>query len=504
MFSPKIDPEIRKPFSGLFADCVDTEKAYAFAVECGSEAVRRHSSMMSESATGDNFGLYRYRPDVANTGNRDEQRISLAITDTFSQYLMLLSSIDEKHIIRKLISGCREQLDEAKNSQDFVVNRNIFPQPSSGRSQRGSIPVAVVEFAKDIPRDRNARKEAQLFQYICNNCSSLPDDKSPLFLGVSMVELNHSTPTFQVFGYYQDDESKFNVVPITDIVQMNNDTMAGLYYMLASFAVNLTLDALPSALIAQPLPFPKGTGGCIKLNGNRIKVFNYANFSPLRLDNGGRGGIVLDHRRTWAHSLKLLDNAKHIPVSENVDILIYKDISGDHAPHHTKCVAQCVRHLSEAHKKGILHCDIHLGNFVFNERDPTQSRIIDWDHARLIKNLGKYVPNWNHCLPERHPDAQAGKPITLEHERHSLQAVLERFKPQSDAASGSWLKVLEMAKNVNVDLDSVAEAIEDVNESLDFLESQDHVAITGSPPRELGLNAQSSLLQSFAGISIAE
>ena len=80
--------------------------------------------MISESGAGDKFGLYRYRPNVANTGGRDEQRISLAITDTFSQYLTLLSSIGNTNTptIGKLISGCREQLDEAKNSQDFVVN----------------------------------------------------------------------------------------------------------------------------------------------------------------------------------------------------------------------------------------------------------------------------------------------------------------------------------------------------------------------------------------------
>lgn len=475
LFSSELQDADRELFSGRFADVVNVSKAFECALACGAEGVRRHASMISRSSVGDKFGLHRFREDLKGSGNRDEQRTSLAITEAFSRFLMVLSSLDGSASVAKAITCSREQLDEAKNPQDFVVNRTI---------PGGSLPVVVVEFARDAPRAPNDRKEPQLFQYICNNCLSLPDSKSPLTLGVSLVELNARTPTFQVFGYYQVDKN-FHVVPITDIVEVDAGNLGRLFYVMACFAFNMDEDSLPPRVVGRDagLRFTKGTGGVVTIGDARVKVFNYADFSPLRIDMGGRGSIPVEERRSVQHGLLMLPDARRAQVSDSVDVLIYKDIRGDHNPHHTECVAVCVRHLLDAHTRGIIHCDLHLGNFLFNQSSPAESRIIDWDHARPLKHPGCYVSNWNGNLPERHPDSKAGQPILMEHERHALGSVLSRFVPCHDDMVDEWNNICTMAQNERAGLDDLALRIGDLNADLK-LKTSPALAVTGSPPRD--------------------
>lgn len=479
LFSSVLQDADRALFSGHLAEVVDTSKALTHAVACGAEGVRKHASMIARSRSADDFGVHRFREDLSGSGDRDEQRISLAITEAFSQFLMLLSSLDASARIARAISCSREQLDEAKNPQDFVVNRAL---------QGGSLPVVVVEFARDVPRAPNDRKEPQLFQYICNNCLSLPDSKCPLSIGVSFLELSARTPTFQIFGYYQVEQN-FHVVPITDIVAMDAESLGRLFYTMACFAFNIDEASLPPRQVhacGPVLRFPRGTGGVVTIKDTRVKVFDYADFSPLRIDNGGRGSIPFEQRRTARHGVVMLPDARQARVSESVDVLIYKDVKGDHEPHHTSCVEACVRHLFDAHTKGIIHCDLHLGNCVFNQSSPGESRIIDWDHARLIAEPGKYVQNWNGDLPERHGGSRAGCPIRMAHERHSLGAVLSRFTPCRDDAEiavAEWTEICEMAQNEGAALNDLADRINKLDVELN-LKGSFPIAVTGSPPRD--------------------
>ena len=484
LFASDLTDDDRALFSGRLADVVDTSTAFRYALACAKEGVRKHASMTVQSTTCDAFGLHRFRENLPGSGNRDEQRLSLAITEAFSQFLMLLSSLDGSTRVAKAISCSREQLDEAKNPQDFVVNRALGG---------GSLPVVVVEFARDVPSGTNDRKEPQLFQYICNNCWSLPDSKCPLSIGVSFLGLNTRTPTFQVFGYYQVKKN-FHVVPITGIVDAHDRSLGQLFYMMACFAFNIEEDSLPPRVVdasaRSALRFPSGTGGVVTLRDTRVEVFNYADFSPLRIGNGGRGSIPFEERRTALYGVQMLPGARRALASDSVDVLIYDDIKGDHAPHHTSCVEACVRHLLDAHTKGIIHCDLHLGNFVFNTSIPGESRIIDWDHARNLARPGMYVRNWNGDLPERHVDSCAGNPIRMAHERHSLGAVLSKFTPRDDGAVAEWTDICEMAQDEGVALNDIADRIKELDMELK-LKASSRIAVTGSPPRDTAAAANS-------------
>ena len=481
LFSPDLSDRYRSIFSGRLGTFVDASKAFELALRFGAEGMRRYTSMISEIVAGDKFGLFRFRKDASYSGNRDEQRLSLAITDTFSQFLAMLSSLDQSGSVAKGISCCREQFDDCRNPQDFVINRALAG---------GSLPVVVVEFARDTPRGPNDRKEPQLFQYICNNCRSLPDGKCPLTIGVPFVDLNHRTPTFQIFGYYQVEDN-FHVVPITSIVEVDADSLGRLFFVMACFSFDIDKNSLPPQMVGPGEPvlrFPTGTGGVVTIGDARVKVFNYADFCATRIENGGRGRIAPEDRRTARYGVKMLPGAQHVRVSESVDVLIYNNVNGDHEPHHTDCVAACVRHLIQAHNSNIIHCDLHLGNFVFNKDDPGASLIIDWDHARSLDRPGKYVSNWNHELPERHGDAKANRPILMAHERHSLGAVLGRFVPSvsDDAAVTGWQKICEMAADEHVDLSALAARIEDAHVGLQlrYADAVSHIVVTESPPRD--------------------
>jgi hypothetical protein len=480
LFSSDLDDADRKHFSGHLADVVDTSIAFDLALQCGAEGARRHASMISHPENCDSFGVYRYRIDEMGSGNRDEQRTSLAITSSFSQFLLSLTSLDESRVIAMGISCSRGQLDEARNSQDFVINRTL---------RGGSVPVAIIEFANDTPRGINDHKEPQLFQYVCNNCTSLPESKSPLTIGVTILDLNHHMPTFQVFGYYQVAEN-FHVVPITGKVGMQADTLGRLFYLLACFSFNVTEEALPPKVVPAGEPalrFPNGTGGVVCIGDRRVKVFNYADISPTRVENGGRGGRVQDDRRTAQHGLAMLPGARQAWVSDSVNVLIYPHVCGDHQPHHTSCVAACVRHLLASHTRGIMHCDLHLGNFVFNATAPKESRIIDWDYGRPLDRPGKYVSNWNGDLPERHPEARAGLPIRMVHERYSLSRVLSRFVPCQDDANDEWHAICTMAEKESSALEDLARRIDALNSDLTLETPTTPIVETGSPPRDNAL-----------------
>ena len=478
LFSSDLTVPDRELLSQSIAKFVSVSNAFEFAQECGKEGFRRHRSMIHGGAPAqDTFGLHRYRRDERYSGNQDEQRLSLAITEAFSRFLMLLSSLDKSGTIARSISCSREQFDDAKNSQDFVVNRTL---------RGGTLPAIVMEFASDAPRAPNDRKEPQLFQYICNNTKSLPDSKSPLAIGVPFLQLKNATPTFQIFGYYQA-ESDFHVVPITGEVLVDADSLARLFYVMACFAFSINTKSLPPRQLDAGMPvlrFLHGTGGVVTIEDTRIKVFNYANFSKTRIENGGSGRVMAEQRRTAEHSLRMLPEARVVNNSSDIQVLLYKSVPGDHEPGHSSCVAACVKHLDKAHNTHrIIHCDLHLGNFVFNTDNPQDSCVIDWDHARTLEDPGKYVDNWNHRLPERHPDARAGWPIRMAHERHSLGAVLARFEPHDAAGVSKWDSICSQALKEEVALGDLARQIESLNMNL-RLKPPSGIVVTGSPPRD--------------------
>ena len=472
-----------------YLDNADAQQSvYGIAREEAGEALRRHYSMIRRGPDCDRFGVFRFRPDVPESGAFDEQRLSIAFTSAFDKFILATGCQGE-------VFGAREQYDECKNSQDYVLNRVL---------DGGTLPMVVIEFAKEKGKNKD-NKEAQIFTYICNNTHLLPPDRSMLNIGVSFCYLA-TTPVMQVFGYYQVDSEIVHVVPLTPQLTVNQTNLADLFYATFAFTMSMTLSNLPLMNPATgDLPFLSGYGGVAELHvsENRFmcKVMNYEDFYPLRIENGGRGNIHAEERRTPEHGEAMLEGKVWtIGQQGSIRILSYNFVEGDHCASHSRCVASCIGHLMKAHEElKIMHCDLHFGNFIFNETDPEKSRIIDWDHARCIENPGKYVSGWLYLL-ERHPDAKAGNAISMVHERFSLGQVLSRFRPQLISKQPEWEEICQQAKDMNCDLAKVKQMVLDIDCKLEFTENYGDPLMTGSPPRVA--QALDSINETLANMSL--
>lgn len=356
--------------------------------------------------------------------------------------------------------------------------------------EKGTLQAAVVEFALDNGRQRDG-KEAQLFTYVRSDTHSLPSDRSPMNLGVSFLNLNCRSPMFKVFGYYQINGDVFGIVPLTGGLQVDVQSLTKLFYAVAAFGMVMDVTKLPSARSAkQDLPYPSGTGGVCKIGNRRVKVYNYLSFEGDKT----RFTIPHEEQRSPVPSEKMLPNAKVVTLAPDLTMLLYDDVIGGHNPFHTDCVAACIEHLLTAHQcEKIVHCDLHLGNFVFNSDDPSLSRIIDWDHSISYSGIGsrRYVSGWQ-PLVERHPEAMPLAPVKLEHEWHSLCATLRRFRPQKQDLVSQWTTLVNesMAKIVN-DPSTLLNSLTLLRQSVKLMNtklvvSEATIVVTGSPPRDSG------------------
>lgn len=186
------------PASDNFDSVAGCEAGYKLATSAAETFQHNYLSMTKATAGGDQFGLFKYRIDEVYSGAFDEQRLSMAFTAAFDSFLQAVGCTN-------VIFGAREQFDAVtQNSQGYVLNKVL---------EGGTLPLVVVAFANAMGIQRD-RKEAQLFTYFSNNTHLLPEAKSPLNLGVSFCNLK-SSPSFQLFGYYQVEGSTFHVVPMT-------------------------------------------------------------------------------------------------------------------------------------------------------------------------------------------------------------------------------------------------------------------------------------------------
>jgi len=489
LFSTDGDKLQWTPHCKYFDDDDKCQQVYNMAGDAAREALRRHRSMLRAGSTGDRFGVFRFRPDIRGSGAFDEQRLSIAFTSAFDKFIIATGFQDA-------IFGAREQYDESKNSQDYVLNRIL---------DGGTLPMVVIEFANDNGKNRDY-KEAQIFTYISNNTHLLPADRSMLNIGVSFCYLK-TTPVMQVFGYYQVDSKICHVVPMTPRLIVDQENLTNLFYATLAFTLAMTLSELPLKEPAtEDLPFLNGYGGVVKLMISdkkfMCKVMNYEDFHPLRIENGGRGGIPGDERRTPEYATAML-GAKVWSIGEQdpIHIVSYNFVEGGHVASHSLCVASCIGHLKRAHEESkIMHCDLHLGNFIFNEADPEKSRIIDWDHARNIEHPGNYVRGWL-APQERHPSAKAGSAISMVHERYSLGQVLRRFRPVLESKLQEWDEICQKAHDTNCDLAEVERLALEINCELKF--TTDPTLVTGSPPHETpGLLG--SVEETMAGMNLNE
>jgi serine/threonine protein kinase len=285
------------------------------------------------------------------------------------------------------------------------------------------------------------------------------------------VQLAETTPSFQVFGYYEV-QKQIAVVPLTGHVSVTKSTLANLFYASVEFALGLD-QALPHK--SHELPFAGGTGGTSLFDKTRVKVINYNSTWQ-----SNRFTIDISERRSPKHSVSLLPKCTHLKAGEHLDIIIWPHIVGDHKPYHSSCVAACISHLASAHSNNVLHCDLHRGNFVFNENQPELSRIIDWDHARNSQSPGLYVAGWQ-MLPERHKLAQAGSPVDMAHERYSLMMVMKQFVVIDERAV-AWTALCDRA-GFSESLLELAKDVLAFNGILSLRGDAPTIDVTGSPPR---------------------
>lgn len=477
------------PASDRFHNVASCESVYELATSAAEDFQHNYRSMTKATADGDQFGLFKYRIDEARSGAFDEQRLSMAFTVAFDNFLQAAGCTN-------IIFGAREQLDAVtQNSQDYVLDK-VF--------EGGTLPLVVVEFANATGAHRDC-KEAQLFTHVSNNTHLLPEGKSPLNLGVSFCNLK-SSPSFQLFGYYQVEGTTFHVVPMTGELPATETNVANLFFATLAFTLHFTLDKLPDCSpLSQDLEFLQGYGGLLQMDigGTRrcVKVMNYANFYPLQIDNGGRGKLPTVERRKVEFTERMLAGATTWNVGDDISGVVYDYIEGNHDADHSECLLHCIKHLAAAHDQDILHCDLHLGNFVFNSDEPEKSLIIDWDHARSLSKPGKYVCGWLHDLPERHPLARAGCPIKMEHERHSLAEVLKRFAPVEEANTARWLDICNDASTVECSLVDLIDSVNAISYKLKFVNGETPVTVqTGSPPRKD--QAMESIAENVASMEI--
>ena len=201
----------------------------------------------------------------------------------------------------------------------------------------------------------------------------------------------------------------------------------------------------------------------------------------MRLENGGRGRIPSEERRTCELYKVVLKESTHLKGGYGMDIIVYPNIPGSHEVSHTSCIAACILYLAKAHSDGIIHSDLHLGNFIFNVERPAFSCIIDWDHARSVLKPGKYVPGWQMLL-ERHPSALPRSTVQMEHDRYSLLQVLKRFAPKEECEQGIWQTLCHDNENLLCSLEKLAYDVETLNMELVLVSPV--ITTTGSPPRD--------------------
>ena len=88
-------------------------------------------------------------------------------------------------------------------------------------------------------------------------------------------------------------------------------------------------------------------------------------------------------------------------------------------------------------------------------------------------------------IMERHPAAEGGAAIKLEHELHSLREVLRQFQPCESAHVPSWNDLLTSLDGDGMPhLDELAQRIVDLHFDLELVDPARVALHTGSPDRQ--------------------
>jgi serine/threonine protein kinase len=130
--------------------------------------------------------------------------------------------------------------------------------------------------------------------------------------------------------------------------------------------------------------------------------------------------------------------------NQNLVIIQYPFMEGNHLPHNVHQVALLVKQLNDFHSKGLVHADIRASNLIFHE---TRAMLIDYDFAG---EAGKviYPLNFNLQLLDgkRHPDVKPREKAYQSHDCFSLAAVLRLMKLESTSQEENdwWYTIIDL------------------------------------------------------------
>eukprot|EP01028_Stygiella_incarcerata_P014129 TRINITY_DN909_c0_g2_i1.p1 TRINITY_DN909_c0_g2~~TRINITY_DN909_c0_g2_i1.p1 ORF type:complete len:698 (+),score=164.79 TRINITY_DN909_c0_g2_i1:48-2096(+) len=168
---------------------------------------------------------------------------------------------------------------------------------------------------------------------------------------------------------------------------------------------------------------------------------------------------------------------------EDVTILCYEKRCGDtYGPKSLKQFTKICRDISLLHEKGYVHGDVRCANIVFGSKESGNAWLIDFDFSGKV-GRARYPVGWsgNDCIFERHPDANAGKPLEKCHDRYSLGVLLQYFFLSSDVISSFADRIQNTAESLNVIADAMEERACDIH--LDLTDKTHKAIFTGSPIR---------------------
>lgn len=173
-----------------------------------------------------------------------------------------------------------------------------------------------------------------------------------------------------------------------------------------------------------------------------VKVFDYYHSSPQAWYSDLQVPKVDQENRRQAPDetlLAVLNSCLPMPWDMQVvrggpdcAILIYPFLPGDHTPKSWRQMLEVLEQMKAVHVAGYAHGDILAQNIVFGELPNEPSAVIDLDLARRVDGQGDaplYVLGYNrdrHSL-FRHPQAQAGLPMSRNHDCYSLARLIDAW-----------------------------------------------------------------------------
>jgi hypothetical protein len=335
------------------------------------------------------------------------------------------------------------------------------------RVGNGWTPRVVWEFAVD-----NTVKDSQLFGYV-NNLDHQRDAKTKLLV-IGAIVIISQVSTISLKAYYKVNDGNNFKLAVVDLYEGLWDAQS----------LTKVLHAIQCWLQTDAREFECGTTESDGVNELRIdgrNVLIHDDVVTKVFDYRKREVIPLN-RRNHTPSVQYIPNCELVVGEEDLAIIRYPFIAGNHLPASCKQVIGVLRHLMQIHDDGNIHMDIRASNLVFNENGG--GSVIDFDFCSPVSDA---VYPANYCINigdgSRDKDVKAGGIGTIGHDCFSLASVLRLCAPDNNDFASHWEEICSLIQNVKLQeaLDKICNSSEDYNLSSTAQIPQGPG--TGSPPK---------------------